>query len=206
MLDSLREIIDTGEFEDNGSLWIEEVSRDSDSLLIRICLNLSDGPRERRTILCRQPRCDYLIAGEPSDYLDLSNDHVLLWPHRQQRVALYFNGRPNDRLSLLGSLVEAHYRTVGEWIPFTQYMNSALFAPSCCLLDSGSGLLAEGPIKLIDEYRAVLHTYGIRHSSPPAREPTWWDGTRWQPETEELYVLIIGSSFIVGPGFSETTA
>jgi len=206
MLDSLRKIIDKGEFEDNGSLVIENAMLNQDDLLIRICLTLPDGPAERRSILCRQPRSHSVIAAEFADHLDLCDNHVLLWPHCQQQVALYFNGRPADRFSLLGSLVDAHYRAVGDWIPFTKHVNSALFSPSCCLLDSGSGLLAEGPAGLIDEYRAVLQTYGIRQSSPPAREPSWWDGARWRPETEKLYALIMGTSYVVAPDFSDITA
>jgi len=206
MLDSLRKFIDTHEFEDDGSVTIEEAVFSQENLLIRIRLSLPEGPVERRSILCRQPRSHCLIAAEYSDNLDLYDDHVLLWPHCQRHVALFFNGRANDHFSLLGSLVDVHYRTVGEWIPFTKYMNSALFSTWCSLLDSHSGLLAEGPTGLIDEYRAVLQTYGIRDSSPPEREPSWWDGTRWQPGSEKLYALIVGSSYVVAPGFSEITA
>ena len=206
MLPSLLDVIDTGEFEDNGSLYIEEASTHRDGLSIRLRLVLPDGDHTIRTIVCHQPRSHALLAAVPCCDLSVVEDHVLLWPHSQSIRALYFNGRATDPRSLLGALVETHYRIVGEWIPFERFMNDALFSPAIDLLDSHSGLLAEGPDQLIIAYSNVLTDLGIRHSSPPSREPSWWDGTQWQLETEKLYALIIGPSYVVAPAFSEKVA
>ncbi|MBX3416287.1 MAG: hypothetical protein KF851_01690 [Pirellulaceae bacterium] len=206
MLKSLLEIIDTGEFEDNGSLCIEEALTHQDDLLVRLRLKHPDGGTEHRTILCHQPRSHFLQAAEYFDDLSVCDDHVLLWPHSQLQAALYFNGRPDNAHALLGALVETHHRTLNDWFPITRFMNNSLFSPNVELLASGSGLLAEGPFGIIDAYASVLETFNIRHSSPPRRPPSWWDGTRWQPETEKLYALIMGSSYVVGPNFTENTA
>ncbi len=69
MLDSLRKIIDTGEFEDNGSLIIENPVFKQDDLLIRIWLTLPDG----RTIRQRsvgQNKPAYSAGGEKSARMD----------------------------------------------------------------------------------------------------------------------------------------
>lgn len=206
MLSALIATVDTGEFEDNGSLFIDAASaRDSD-LVICLRLNLPDGSKDARQVLCRRPRSYELMAAECADNLSVSDDHVLLWPHTQKKAALYFNGRADDSRSLLGALVQMHFRTVGEWFPFTTFMNDALFSPSCDLLGAQSGLLADGPEPLIDSYAAVLDDFGIRHSTPPPRAPGWWDGVQWQHSTEKLHVLIIGRSYVVAPEFAEDVA
>jgi len=206
MLTSLLEIIGTGEFEDNGSLFIEAASADQDGLLVRLRITLPDGSNDVRSIYCDQPRSHELLAAEFVNDLSVCDDHVLLWPHLQRKTALYFNGRADDTRSLLGALIKTHYRIVGEWFPFTKFMNDSLFSPKFDLLASQSGLLAEGPEQLVASYRSVLTDFGIRQSSPPSREPSWWDGTRWQPETEKLYALVIGRSYVIAPNFTENVA
>ena len=196
----------TGEFEDNGSLCIEEASAHQDGLLVRLRLTLPEGGNDVRSIYCHQPRSHELFAAEFIDALSVCEDHVLLWPHLQKKTALYFNGRAVDTRSLLGALVETHYRILGEWFPFTKFMNDSMFSPIVDLLGSQSGLLAEGPEQLIASYGEVLTEFGIRHSSPPSRDPSWWDGTRWQPETERLYALVIGRSYVIAPNFTEKVA
>ena len=206
MLTSLIEIINTGEFEDNGSLSIEAASAHQDGLLVRLRLVLPDGGSDVRSVYCHRPRSHELLAAEFADDLSVCEDHVLLWPHVQEKNALYFNGRADDGRSLLGALLQTHHQAVGEWFEFTRFMNDALFSPAVELLASQSGLLAEGPEPLIASYRSVLTDFGIRHSSPPSRDPSWWDGTQWQPETERLYALVIGRSYVIAPNFTEEVA
>jgi hypothetical protein len=118
-------------------------------------------------------------------------------------VELYFNGRAQDSRTLIGALFTSHLRIVGEWFAFSHFINAALFFYKADLLDTGHGLLAKGPEAVINEYRAVLAEFGIRHSSPPSRQPSWWDGTSWQVEQERLHVLLVNESYVVAPEFRE---
>jgi hypothetical protein len=126
------------------------------------------------------------------DYVLLTADHVVLWPHVQKQGELYFRGRPSDPLSLLGALVELHRDAVGNWFSVDRFLN--LPGRSADILRGGHGLLAKGPVQLLDSYAKVLDDYGIRHSTLPPRDPVWCNGGRWTPEAEQLYALLLGES------------
>jgi hypothetical protein len=133
-------------------------------------------------------------------------DHFLIWPHSHPQVQLYFHGRAENSRALLGALLMTHFQIFGESVPFTRFMNSAIFSQRIDLLNVGYGLLATGPESAISAYRSVLTDFRIRHSSPPSQEPKWWDGSSWQTERETLYLLMMGDSFIVAPEFLELSA
>lgn len=206
MLSSLLSVIDNSEFEDNGSLCIESVSTRHQDLLLQLRLRLPEGRTERRSILCERIRSHRIYAAKHADNLSVCDDHVVLWPHSEEQVNLYFNGKPRDKYALLGALLEAHARATHHWFPFTQFMNGALLSPSIELLNCQAGFLACGPQRLINAYRLVLESFGIQHSSPPPKPPHWWDGSQWQIETENLHAFILGDSYVVAPNFTEIHA
>ena len=72
-------------------------------------------------------------------------------------------------------------------------------------LSSGSGVLADGPERLLREYAAVLNEHDVEPYFPyPSRPPHRWDEDNrcWNDEEENLSVLILGgSSYVVGSDF-----
>lgn len=106
-----------------------------------------------------------------------------------------------DASSLLGALVEAQRDAVGNWFPLDRFLN--LPGRSTDILRGGHGLLAEGPVSLLDTFGRVLDNHNINHSSLAPRDPVWWNGDQWITETDQLHALIVGDSFVVAPSFTE---
>jgi hypothetical protein len=202
MLTSLIDLTSTGEFEDDGAISITSADHVGQDLVLGLSLFLPDGQIEKRAIQCRSPRCYRIGAAEREDSIAVLDDHVLLWPSVQFKVQLHFNGSATDSRPVLGALALQHYQLLGEWFPFPEFVNGELFRD---LFRFGSGLLATGPQAVMEAYGDVLDEFGIGHSSPPGRPPSWWNGTSWQEERERLHLLLIGRSYVVAPEFSEIT-
>jgi hypothetical protein len=203
VLTSLIDLTNTGEFEDAGSIRVSHAEYAGQDLLLRLDVALPEGDHEERSVLCRAPREHRILASEFADSVEVANDHVLIWPYSQPEVELYFNGSVQDSRMLIGALVLSHLRIVDEWFELSRFLNPGLFSGAVDPLRTGHGLLAKGPESIIDAYRAVLAEFGIRHSSPPPRDPCWWDGNSWHTEQERLHVLLVGQSYVVGPEFRE---
>ena len=59
----------------------------------------------------------------------------------------------------MGDLYEAHQGEVGEWFSLREFINAEVL-PSA-LLHSGTGMLAQGPIPLLEIYEEVVERHGI---------------------------------------------
>lgn len=206
MLDALRELAASDVDEDLG-FTIESATHSGRDLLIRIVVkNLAQGQMRSTSILCRQPRAFRILAAEWLDGLDVFDQHVLLWPHCQQRVALFCRGRPLAPDAIVGALWVSHFQLVGDWIPFKAYINMGMCPPAGGSGSELSGILADGPRELVARYKSVVESHGLDCSLVPGLEPHWWDGEKWLPEVERLRVLVIGGSYVVSPEFSEVRA
>ncbi len=170
-------------------------------LILLVRVRVPDAPDSQFRITCERPRSHRINAIASYRLVWLTTDHVVLWPHNQQQGELYFNGTPSDASSLFGALVEAQRDAVGDWFPTDRFLN--LLGRSTDILRSGHGLLARGPVSLMDTFASVLDNYGIKHSRLAPRDPVWWNGTQWTPETEQLHALIVGDSFVVATSFTE---
>jgi hypothetical protein len=201
VLESLLELAQTDEFEDAGEIFISTAVFEGLDLRLQLQIRHPDGENSVHSILCHRPRKYHVLAAEVEDSISLLADHVLLWPHVQPRVELYFNRRVTDGRALLGALFLRHQELVGDWFPFAQFMNSAFFQPH--MLETAHGQLAEGPTEIIAAFVEVLKQFDIRTTTITAGEPAWWDGTSWRTEVKPLHVLLIGNSYVVSPAFTE---
>ena len=201
MLTQILELTGTLEYEEDGWSTITSADWDASDLILLVRVRVPDAPDHQFRIACQQPRSHRILALTNDNLVSLTTDHVVLWPHNQKQGDLYFNGTPSDPLSLLGALIESQRDAVGNWFPVDHFLN--LPGRSAEILRGGHGLLAKGPVSLLDTYAHVLDNHGIKHSSLAPRDPVWWNGDQWMPETEQLHALIVGDSFVVAPSFSE---
>src|SRR5262249_27234879 len=114
----------------------------------------------------------------PLGDVELHSEHILARQHTDPRLDLYFVDRSLlPAAEIAGNLFLAHVRVADWWIPFRRYLNRD--APLDRLLDGGSGKLAEGPNFIIEAYRGVLETAGMRVSVVGKGRAGRWDGTTW---------------------------
>jgi hypothetical protein len=182
--------------------WLDTL-REGRSLVLRLAVDtgLNDRPNQIWEVGCRHTRGFSLVEFELTDWT-LAEDHVLLWDHQEPFSQLNFIGPCERHEDVLWKLYERHRAVAWPWIPFERYINAAIIE-SC--LSTGSGVLADGPDRLLREYSAVLHESGIKPYFPyPSRPAHRWDedGRCWVDEEAKLTVLILGgSSYIVGTDF-----
>ncbi|WP_435008626.1 hypothetical protein P12x_005836 [Tundrisphaera lichenicola] len=132
-----------------------------------------------------------------------SRDHVLLWGYKDLVSQLNFAGPPANREGLIWDLYQRHHQVTGGWIPFNRYLGIHN------RLSDGHGVLAQGPDQLLQEYASVLKGSGLEPyfpypPHPPVRVygPNGVSELLWKAEEEELSVLVLFDSYIVGTGFS----
>jgi hypothetical protein len=199
VLDSLREVMGTEDFENAGWLRLSAARWGAnDDLTLTFGLNPGDGtPQQDWQVLCRKIRAHRLQQEDASD-LDIHQDHVLLLPYRRQ-ARLFFNGPALNAVAVAGELWAAHREHTEDWFPPETFFNSDL--PLSELLSAPSGLLAEGPMPLLSVYADVLSRHGIRLAQVVHGDARRFDGAAPEPEPDVLKVLTTGASFVVAARF-----
>jgi hypothetical protein len=182
--------------------WLDTV-REGRSLALRLAVDtgLNEQPNQIWEVGSHHARGFSLVEFELTDWI-LADDHVLLWDHQEAFSQLNFSAPCKKHDDVLWKLYERHRAVAWPWIPFERYINSAILE-NC--LSTGSGVLADGPDRLLREYADVLKTCAIEPYFPyPARAAHRWDEEHrcWLDEQDKLSVLILGSSsYIVGTDF-----
>ena len=134
-------------------------------------------------------------------FLTVTDNHPLLWQFQEESASAYFSGVPSHVQAAVGALYEAHVNAVGLWIPFSSHLNAL---PLSKLLATGNGLLARGPVGLLQLYRDTLEPFGTRINICSPYQPQIREGDHWLTlDPHGVKVLLIGSSYVIG---SEWTA
>jgi hypothetical protein len=149
-------------------------------LLIQ-CYQRPDGPMLRAWIVDFYRRFEGLNGtGSPVRVSSARFDpkHPLLLLDIKEAHDLFFAAAPADPESTAAALREAHRRISGGFADIPRYLNTQL--PNVAdFLRKGNGLVARGPLPLLDAYRAVLESHQCRPSlireiggSPNIRPPS----------------------------------
>ena len=99
---------------------------------------------------------------------------------------------------MIGDLVIAHEAVSQGWIPFREHLNRLAVE---ALLRSGFGILAEGPVPLIEVYAAALSRHRLAPRTIAIRGPVRWRGNRWEDLAAPYRLLIAGSAYVVAARF-----
>jgi hypothetical protein len=182
--------------------WLDTI-RDGRKLAIRVGIRTGteDVGDEIWEIGAEYTREFSLVEFEFTDWT-FTDNHVLLWDHKEPFNQLNFAGAPACHREVLWALHERHRAVAGHWIPFERYLNNLFLRNGLAV---GCGVLADGPDRLLREYAAVLSKSDLEPYFPyPARPAHWWDEDNhcWVDDDPKLAVLVLGrSSYIVGRDF-----
>jgi hypothetical protein len=174
-------------FENDVYLVPAKILEDQDTLLIhfQVFLEGTTDLVQEWKVTCSET-IDYHHRFEYIEDLNVYHDHVLLWKANQERAQLFFKGTPQNTSELVGELYLKHQDITEGWIPFGTFLNE----PLECLLNGGNGLLASGPLPLLQVYQTVLNFYGISTSLLS------------NDKAQNSYqVLVFGTSYIVAKEF-----
>ncbi|MBN9386312.1 MAG: hypothetical protein J0H74_36475 [Chitinophagaceae bacterium] len=144
----------------------------------------------------RENRIGFSYGGS----IDIEEDHPLLWKYKDTLSGLYFTGVCQDPVGLFFDMYQIHYSLYRTYISFEDFLNINKFNK---LFELEFGLLAKGPIKLLDQYADCAKKYGLDVSIPDGRTPTYWNGSAHVPEGSNLKILLIGdtNTYIIAGDF-----
>ncbi len=208
MLQELLDILATGEFEHDGEMCLVGASWKNHrtdlktglktDLELQVEVFTGKEPLAQQWIfLCRGELTHRIVLNCCGD-IELSHDHVLLWPYRCLNCALWFKGSGENVAAVVGDLSQAHQETVGDWFDFNYFFNTSANSQSLSeLLVGGYGKLAVGPEPLILAYQSVLQKHGIVASTT-----SWAAHNHDGLGSDELVVLLIGASRVIAESVS----
>ncbi|MBW4491338.1 MAG: hypothetical protein KME12_26615 [Trichocoleus desertorum ATA4-8-CV12] len=199
MLEELLNIQETWEFEAYGLLSLFSACRRGEDL--ELVLQLYPGVEEDEQpqlwkLICYEERENHLILGGDC-YLELLNEHALLWAYTQPVTSLTFRSIAGtvDAWDVTGRLYSKHRELVAEWISFEQYFNGNISLAA--LLTSGHGLLAEGPEQLIKGYQQVMNESGFQTSTLSRPSKRWHKSRGWIEESNDYVLVKLNRSYVV---------
>ncbi|MVN23524.1 hypothetical protein GO621_18550 [Mucilaginibacter sp. HMF7410] len=135
-----------------------------------------------------------------SSSLEISNDHPILWQFSDYQSSIYFSGNCSDPNLMFIDLYKLHKSLFEGLISFEETLNQG--NDFCNFIsNSTSGLLANGPKKLLVKYGEILKKYNLNYTIIGDRIPTYWNGEKHETEVGNAKVLFIDSSYIVADEF-----
>jgi hypothetical protein len=192
----LARIAEAGDEEDVVIRFID-ASWSGTSLQLQLAVTIFDSAQEIWEVRCEDVLA-YVLRNESACWLELTDDHPLLWEFKHESASAYFYRAPLNADAAVGALYEAHQNAVGSWIRFGQHLNSPPGLSK--LLAAGNGLLAQGPMPLLILYKETLRSHGVEVDIRFSRPPQTWDGTHWwQLERENnTKAMLLGTSYVIG--------
>jgi hypothetical protein len=186
--------------DDDGPLCLTDTEWSAETITLSLDITGDRYPdiHPHWQVICSGVREQCLSLGTAYK-LQLTVDHILLWPHKKRKLSTYFSGTCENPDSVIGSLYRRHWELTKGWITFNRFLNPNVHLNK--LITGGSGMLAEGPEPLMLTYEDVLQRFGLSTSHVDAGEPAYWDDETWREERETLSVLVIDQSYIVAEKF-----
>lgn len=198
MLNDLISLTGSHEFEEFGTLDLAGVRVEGNVLTFSLNLNTGGDADAHQSweVECLDFLEHALLLGDCEGF-DLQYDHVLLWPYIYPQASVSFYGAANDHLAVVGALYKRHLELVGHWIRFSQFMN----ANTVELIRGRYGMLANGPMPLVESYAQVLETFDIsaRITDP---KPAYYTNDEFSGLSEVAVLILKAGSYVVAPKFS----
>src|SRR5215475_1695779 len=116
----LARIAEAGDEEDVVIRFID-VAWSGASLQLQIAVTILDSAQEIWEVRCANVLA-YLLNNESTNWLELTEDHPLLWEFKQESASAYFYQAPVNADAAVGALYQAHQNAVGSWIKFGRYL------------------------------------------------------------------------------------
>ncbi|MDF7802140.1 hypothetical protein P4C99_21895 [Pontiellaceae bacterium B1224] len=198
MNQQLQEIIETGEFEDNGSCQIQSLNWVEEDLHVELYVRtgFEDEQAQYWNVIAHTVRAQK-IEKEWDDILEEVTEHPVLLPYTSNTANLFFSHFESSKIELLGNLYMATYEFVGDWLNLNSYLNY-----SAITIEGSSGCLAKGPAPLLEIYKKEVEKLGGKANLLSVMKPKRWDGEKWIEEYPDLKALILGASYIIARDFT----
>ena len=196
MLDDLINLTQSHDFvEAEGFIQLLEVWLDGDVLNLSFDVHVGEDDQPWK-VECVGPLEHNLTLGHCYS-IELSFDHVLLWPYIYPNISLSFYGEANDAYAVVGALQTKHLEMVGNWIPFGRFMNGSPLQ----MIRGRYGMLIEGPLPLVKSYAEVLDSFEISNGMTEPRPAAYTNDE--SAGLEEIAVLILNrENFVIAPKFN----
>lgn len=133
-------------------------------------------------------------------HLRFLDDHPLLYHHNTPRVAVHFNGRPENVNELVLDVSQAYVSTFGPWrhlIEMEDDLNRS--RPLVDLLTAGYGLLGTMPKPLAERMGRVLAHHGM---NPSLSEDATFETVDDHGRSKLLKLLLLDQSYVIALDFS----
>ena len=170
--------------------------------ILDFILTLNDNEKDQINQLWRievlHPKKNY-ISYEYTDFIEIKNDHPLLWEFTDIQCELYFTGHCEDKAKLFYDLYMTHKQVFGNYQCFNIWLGSGKDHSNS--LPYSSGLLTQGSQILMERYAACLKQNGLDYTIIGKRQPVYWDGAQFLPE-KKVNILLFEQAFIIAEGFS----
>ena len=131
--------------------------------------------------------------------LQINTTHPILWQFSDVQSSLYFSGTCSDADKLFMDLFNLHHSVTENLIPFEKTLHRIYqFRES---MKVTSGLLADGPKKLLTHYASLLEKYNLQFTIIGDRTPTFWNGEKHIQESGTAKILFIDNSYVIADEF-----
>jgi hypothetical protein len=198
MLNDLISLTNSDAYTENGTADLAEVRMEGDVLTLSLNLNTGE---DSNAYQCWEVECvgflEHQLSLGQSDEFDLQYDHVLLWSYTYPEASVSFYGEANDHLAVVGALYKRHLELVGDWIPFVRFMNGNAVE----MIRGRYGMLAEGPIPLVESYAQVLEGFNISAKITEPK-PAYYTNDEFSGLAEVAVLILKKGSYVVAPKFN----
>jgi hypothetical protein len=200
----LKELLDEYAGDSDTAIYIEKAEMVEEELLFTFSFSYPEiGDQEPIYQTWQSSTVRYKTSNikfEIEDELKLYLDHPLLWDFQDYQADLYYKGEVKDLGKLFYDLYKVHtqlYEGFKEFaFPFSE--ESQYFTP----FKYSNGLLISGAKKSLLQYGEVLSSNGLDFYLLNEKDPTFWNGSMFEPEASDLKLLQLGRSFVIAQDFS----
>lgn len=186
--DELAKTLSSLAFEENGGLFIDSIQTSGKDLKVCFKLRLSDDKNDQQWIIKITGNIAERIVLTSTHTLQLFSDHELLWDYTDSHTELYFKGKSKNPYHLYKDLYKLHNRPFNDGMLET-YINGTDGVFKLC--ESGFGLFARGPKKMLEQYKKCLEKHDVQAN---------YMGD-YPAEEKDLKLLFFGESYFIGKDF-----
>ena len=190
--------------EDDYNLYVTKANYSGEIFLIDFALDVQDINEkgeisQKWTIEATGHRKNHVSFGF-ADFLEIKDDHPLLWEFTDTQCELYFTGECKDTAKLFYDLYATHKRLFGKLQSFDISFGeeTPYFKP----FQYSNGLLTKGSKKLMEKYSDCLKQNGLDFMIVGERPAKYWDREQLIEEDTNLKVLFLGDTYVVAKDYS----
>jgi len=198
MLNDLIRLTHSHKFEEYGTLDLAGVRVQGNVLILSLNLNTGDDSDAYQSweVECVGFLEQQLSLGQCEGF-DFEHDHILLWFYIYPEASVSFYGEADDHLAVVGALYKRHLELVGNWIPFGRFMNGNTVE----MIRGRFGMLAEGPMPLVESYGRVLEDFNISAQITEPK-PAYYTNDEFSGLAEVAVLIFKKGSYVVAPKFN----